>query len=112
MPRSSTSAERAGLIGLERLRLATGAVETRHELGTDTLPERMLGYQGFELADQLGVAAAGEVLLDALLEADQTELLEPSDLGLREAQVGRTRPAAGRATATGPRRNFPRVTRR
>ena len=44
----------------------------------------MLADEGLELGDELGVAAEGEVGLDPLLEGGQVQLLEASDLALRE----------------------------
>ena len=49
------------LVGLERLRLAAGAVEAEHQLAPQPLPQRVLVDQRLELADELGVSAAGEV---------------------------------------------------
>ena len=72
------------LIRLERLRLAARAIEGEHELSAQTLPQRMLADKGLELGDELGVAAEGEVGLDPLLEGSQVQLLEASDLALRE----------------------------
>ena len=48
----------------------------------------MLGDQGLELGDERGVAAEGEVGVDAVLERVETQLLEPADLVLGEGLVG------------------------
>ena len=74
-------------VGGERLGLAAGAVQREHVLAPEALPERLGGDEGLELADQLRVAAEGEVGLDPLLERVQTELLEPCDLALDELLV-------------------------
>ena len=55
-----------------------------------------------ELAGDLGVPAAGEVGVDALAQAGEPQVLEPRDLGLREALVARRPRAPGRATARAP----------
>ena len=83
-------------VGLERLRLAIGPVEREHQLAAQPLPQRVLADEPLELAHQVGVAAVLEVGFDPLLESRQAQLLEPRDLGLREAlvgQVGECRPA-------------------
>ena len=54
------------LVDVERVGLATGAVEGEHELPAQTLLQRVVGGEEFELADQLGVLAEREVGLDAL----------------------------------------------
>ena len=90
----------AGLaVGVERLGLPAGAVEREHQLAAQALPQRMLGDERLELADQLGVAAAGQIGVDPLLERRQPQLLETGDLGLRErlvGEVGERRPAPKR----------------
>jgi hypothetical protein len=44
------------LVGVERLGLATGAVQRRHQVPAQALPERVLGDERLEFADQLAVA--------------------------------------------------------
>ena len=83
-------------IEIERLGLATRAVQRQHELGPERLAERMLTDERLQLADELRRAAEGEVGVDAALERDEPKLLEPWDLGLRERlarQVGKSRSA-------------------
>jgi hypothetical protein len=72
------------VVRLQRLRLASRAVERQHHLATELLAEGLLGNERLELADQLGVATALEVGVDSLFEGRQPQLLEPSDLTLRE----------------------------
>src|SRR5205085_12465258 len=76
------------LIGLERFRLASAAVEREHQLRAQALSERVLGHEALQLADELGVAAPGQVLLDAVLEAGQAQLVQTGDRVLGEALVG------------------------
>ena len=75
-------------VGLERLGLPPGAVQREHLPATQPLAQRMLPYERLELADQPGVAAAGEVRVDPIAEACQAQVLQPRDLRLREAGVG------------------------
>ena len=79
------------LVRLERLRLASGAVEREHQLRPQALAQRMLGDERLELAHELRVPARLELGLDSLLERREPELSEPGDLGLRpglEAELG------------------------
>ena len=107
-PSSSASRSPRLAVGLERLGLAPAAVEREHQLAGEPLARRVLGDEPPQLADDLGVAAGGEVGLDAQLERGQPLLLEPRDLGLRERlerQVGERRPAPQRERlAQQPRR--------
>ena len=68
MPSSSTSVAARGLVGVERLGLASRAVEREHQLAAQPLAQRVLGDQRLELADQLSVAAERELGVDAPLE--------------------------------------------
>jgi hypothetical protein len=53
----------------QRLALAAGAVERQHQLGAEALMRGVASDQGVELTDQFAVTAAGEVRLDARLQA-------------------------------------------
>jgi hypothetical protein len=68
--------------------LPAGLVEGEHELSAWALAQRMRGDEPFELADEVGVAAQGEVGLDSLLERAEAELLQPRCLGLSERLIG------------------------
>jgi hypothetical protein len=59
-----------------------------HELRPESLPQRMLRDERFELGDQVVVAAQGQLRLQAALERLQAEGLEAGDLTLREQIVG------------------------
>ena len=88
MPSSSTQGVSSRLIGLERLRLSPRPVQREHQLRPQALPQWMLGHEGLQLGDQLGVVTLGELLLDPLLDTGQPKLLQTDDLVLREAPVG------------------------
>src|SRR5262249_12541473 len=75
------------LVAIERFRLAARAVERQHELSAQPLPQRMLGYEGLELADQVRMAGQRKVGFDSLLEDGQPQVLESGDLTLRERLV-------------------------
>ena len=49
----------------ERVRLALAAVEREHELAPESLAQRVLGNQRFQLAHKLGVEPEVELCLDA-----------------------------------------------
>ena len=98
MPSSSTSGPRAPK-GLERLGLATGAVQAEHQLAAEPLAQRMLPHERLQLADDLGMTARGELGVDPLLERGQPQLLQPHDLRLGERlirEVRERRPAPQR----------------
>ena len=77
-----------GLVDLERLGLPARAVQGEHQLGAEMLAERIGACESVELADQLRVAAVGEIALDPLLETGEAKLLQACDLGFGEAPVG------------------------
>ena len=76
------------LVDLQRLGLAVGAIEREHELAAEPLAKRMAGHERLELADELAVAAEGEIGLDPLFERRELKLFEACDLGLCERFVG------------------------
>ena len=53
----------------------------------EPLSKRVLGDERFELGYERGVAAAGQIRFDSVLDSFQPELFEPGDLGLREPLV-------------------------
>ena len=73
-----------GLVGVEGLGLAAGSVEREHQLPAEGLAQRMLAHERLQLADDVAVAPQLQVGVDPLLERHEPELLEPSDLRLRE----------------------------
>ena len=85
-----------GAVRGERVGLPARAVEREHELRARALAERLGLDERLELGHELGVSAEREVRLDALLDRNRAELLEPRDLGLRERlvdEVGERRPS-------------------
>lgn len=91
----------ARLVDLERLRLASRAVEGEHQLAAQAFSERMLVHEHFQLANEVGVPADGEIGVDPVLKTGQAELLQTGDLSLGEALVGKL--AEGRAPPEGER---------
>ena len=75
-------------IGLERIRLPSGAVEREHQLPPHALARGVLVDQRFELGHQRRVTAQGQLGIDAVLERGQPEILEPACLGTGERFVG------------------------
>ena len=97
-------------VGLERLGLTSGTVEGEHLLAAEALAERVLADERLELAGHLGVAAAGEVRVDAVADARQAKILQPRDLRLCEpgvGHVGEGRPAPQLQRASQRRRRLP-----
>ena len=78
-------------VGLDRFGLAPGPVQRQHQLAAQPLAQGMRLDQRLELADERSVAAERQVGFDPLLDSDQAQLLEPSDLGLGEWLVGEVR---------------------
>ena len=66
----------APLVLVEGLRLAAAPVEGQHQLAAETLPQRMLPHEPFELRHELGVESELEVGVDPPLEREQTLLLQ------------------------------------
>ena len=81
------------LVNLQRLGLASRAVQRQHQLGAQALTQWIRRDERFDLADQLGVSAALDLRVDALL-GDETELLEPAGFCLREGRAY-ANPASG-----------------
>ena len=75
-------------VHLERVGLAAAAVERKHQLGDQALPERVLGDKRLQLGHDSGVATTVEIRVDPFLEGAEARLLQPRDLALRERLVG------------------------
>ena len=71
-------------IGSESLGLSPRAIESQHQLAPKPLSHRMCRDERLDLADELCVAAEGQVSLDPVLERRHTGLLESRDLALRK----------------------------
>ena len=107
MPSSSTSVSRARLYASSASACLPGAVEGEHELPAQPLAQRVLGDEGLELADELGMAAELELGVDQLLPRRRAELLEPRHLDAARTARARGRRAAARARARAPRAGAP-----
>ena len=75
-------------VGVERLRLPSAAVQRQHQEGSGPLAQRVPADERLQLAHDLGMAAEGQIGLDALLQGDQPQLVQPRDLVLGERRIG------------------------
>ena len=71
-------------VGAERFGLPSAAVQREHQLPVQALAQRVHRDQCLELADDVGVAAEGQVGLDPVFDRAEPELLQPPGLHLRE----------------------------
>src|SRR5207249_1127057 len=58
-----------------------------HQLFAQTLAERVLADEAFQLGNEFGVTPEAKVRLDPLLERTQAQLFQPRDLALGEGLV-------------------------
>jgi len=65
------------LIDVERVLRAPGAIERKHQLAVESLVERVLRDQPFELGNEPDVVSVREIRLDSVLLRSQPRLLEP-----------------------------------
>ena len=89
------------LIGLQRISLALRAIQGKHQLGPQTLLERMLSRKALELADQLSGDPGGKVGFDAQHGRVQALLLE---LATPLSDAAFQRDVTQRVTAKQPKR--------
>ena len=75
------------LVGVERLRLSAGAVEGNHEEDAKLLSKRILGHEHLELGDRLARPSCIDLGAEGLLEREDPQLRQTSDLVLRELVV-------------------------
>ena len=88
-----------GLVGLERLRLPTRAIQGDHELAAQALAQRVGGDVGLQLCHEVGTAAELEISRKALLGRREAQLVESRSLVADEVlvgEVGKCRPAPQR----------------
>ena len=86
-------------VGLQRLRLASRAVQREHPLRLQPFAQRVAGDEHLELCEDLAMAARRQVAVDRTFGRGQVQLLEPADLAGRERlprDVGQRRPAPQR----------------
>ena len=76
------------LVYAQRFGLAARAVEGKHQLAPEPLPERILFREPFELTDELSGLAPVEIGLDPLFDRRCPQLLEAGDLSLGEGLEG------------------------
>ena len=83
-------------VRVERVGLATAAIQGEHQLLDESLARRMAPDERLELADEHGVPAELQIGVDARLVRRQSQLLQAPDLRLRPILVGDVdqRPAA------------------
>src|SRR5262249_31938839 len=94
-------------VALERLGLSTAPVKREHVLTAQLLSERVFADQDFEFPDQFGMKPHFELGLDALLECQHAQLLEPSGFTLGEGLEGKV----GERGAAPKRQGFPKPLR-
>ena len=75
------------LVGAQRVGLAPGPVQREHSRAPQPFAQRAGGGELGQLAHQLGVAPAGQVVVDALLDRGQPGLLQTSSLAKHEGGV-------------------------
>ena len=86
-------------VSLQRLGLATCAIEREHELTPRALPQRLLRDERSRVADDLVVVTRGKLEVDAILDRRGSRLLQAADLRLGDRfqrHVGQRRPAPQR----------------
>ena len=75
------------LVGAQRFRLATCAIEREQLLCSEPLAQRVLDDERLDLADHAVVVAECDLGVDQLLLCNEVQLLEPRRLVLRERLV-------------------------
>ena len=73
------------LVRAQGLCLPAGAVERKHLLGAEALPQRMIRAQHLELGDELCVMAEKQLRVDPSLDGGEPELVEPAASARGEA---------------------------
>jgi hypothetical protein len=86
-------------VGLERIGLSSGSVESEHELGLEPFAERVLYHERLELGDEGAVPAELEFGFDTVLHGCQPKLVEALDLN-----AGKRLELEIRQRATAPKR--------
>jgi hypothetical protein len=71
-----------GLVRLQRVGLAAGAIKREHQLRPTALAQRMLGDECLELAHELGVTSKRQVGIYPVFQRGESEVLEANDLAL------------------------------
>src|SRR5207249_6272493 len=79
------------LVDVERLRVASGAVEREHQLPPQPLAQRVVRDEGLELGDQRMMMAELQLGIESLLDGLETQLLESGDLDSSKTFVRKVR---------------------
>ena len=82
----------------ECLSLTTGTIERHHQLGPESLPERVLGYRCFAQRDDVRIVAGCEPSIEPCFRRRQPEILQPNDFRCRP-----TRPSNIEERGTSPK---------
>ena len=72
---------------LERVGLASRAIERQHQLGSESLAVGVFGSQRLELRNEVVMEMHREIRVDATLDGEQAELLDPCALDRDERGV-------------------------
>ena len=74
-------------VGAQRVGLAAGAVQREDQLPAHPFAQGVIDDQRVEFSDELAVAAECEVGVDAVLEGDESQLLQAGDLCYQDGRV-------------------------
>ena len=80
MPSSSAQRTAPLVVDGEGFGVTPRAIQRQHELGAQTLAQRMLAHQRDQLGRQRRLLAKGQVGLDSGLDCVEPQLVEPTDL--------------------------------
>src|SRR5690242_7913804 len=72
------------LVDLECVALTTNPVESEHQLAGQALTGWLLGHQGLKLTNHLRLPPQSELGFDPAFQRAQPELVQATNLGLRE----------------------------
>ena len=75
----------------QRVGLPARPVQREHQLAPQSLPQRMVGDEHLEIADESLVMGERQLRVDPLLDEGEPHLLQASDVGLGELLVGEVR---------------------
>ena len=79
------------VVGRQRLRLTLAAIQRQHQQAPQSLADRMLGDQAFQLACHLRVPPQPEIGFHAAFQHDQPKLLQPRAFQREGFHVGHVR---------------------
>jgi hypothetical protein len=76
------------VVGRQGFALVAGSVAGEHELSPQSLPPWVCGDERLQLADQIRIAAEGEIGVDALLQRRESQVAQSFNLHLRKRGKG------------------------